>query len=77
MGTNTTSVAESSDVEIQRVLDAVRRIVRELRLSARAAESELGLSGAQLFVLQHLAQAEHLTVSDLAERTCTDPSSGR
>lgn len=69
---------DSALPEVQRVLDAVRRIVRELRLSARAAESEVGVSAAQLFVLQALAAAPpatHLTMSELSRRTSTDPSS--
>jgi DNA-binding MarR family transcriptional regulator len=61
--------------ETQRVLDAIRRVVRELRVSARRAESHVGLSAAQLFVLQHLSGAETLSMGQLAERTCTDPSS--
>jgi DNA-binding MarR family transcriptional regulator len=58
------------------VLDSVRRIVRALRQSSRQAEQDLGLSGAQLFVLQKLAAAEGpLSLGTLAERTLTHPSS--
>lgn len=64
-----------SPPDVQRALDAVRRIVRELRVSDRAAESQVGLSAAQLFVLQQLKGAEQLTMSELAQRTSTDPSS--
>jgi DNA-binding MarR family transcriptional regulator len=57
-------------------LDAIRRIVRALRQSSRQAEQDLGLSGAQLFVLQKLAGAEGpLSLGDLAGRTLTHPSS--
>ncbi len=61
--------------EIRDVLDSFRRIVRLLRLSSREAEREVGLSGAQLFVLQKLSEAKMLSVNDLAERTHTHQSS--
>jgi DNA-binding MarR family transcriptional regulator len=61
--------------DVRDVLDAIRRLVRTLRLSARAAEQEVGLSGAQLFVLQALGKNDELTLGALAARTSTDPSS--
>lgn len=57
------------------ILDAIRRIFRSLRESSRAAESELGLSGAQLLVLQFLKPGVPLSINDLAERTQTHQSS--
>jgi DNA-binding MarR family transcriptional regulator len=57
------------------VLDAIRRLVRSLRLSAERARREAGISGAQLFVLQSLAESEDQSVSELARRTATDQSS--
>lgn len=57
------------------VLDSLRRIVRTLRLTAREAERNAGISGAQLFVLQALAEASAASLNDLAERTLTDQSS--
>jgi DNA-binding MarR family transcriptional regulator len=57
------------------VLDAIRRLVRSLRLSAERARREAGISGAQLFVLQALAESEDQSVSELARRTATDQSS--
>src|SRR4051812_12400160 len=42
--------------DIQVVMDSIRRIVRLLRVSARASERLVGISGAQLFVLQQLAE---------------------
>lgn len=59
----------------QRILDSIRRLVRLLRLTDRAAQSELGLSGAQLFVLHELGKTPALSLSELAERTRTDQSS--
>lgn len=57
------------------VLDGLRRLVKTLREGSRAAEQSLGLSGAQLFVLQALAKSEGLSLSELAERTHTHQSS--
>jgi DNA-binding MarR family transcriptional regulator len=66
---------QSESDEVREVLDSFRRIVRLLRLASREAEREVGLSGAQLFVLQKLAEAKVLSVNDLAERTHTHQSS--
>jgi DNA-binding MarR family transcriptional regulator len=57
------------------VLDAIRRIVQALRESSRLAESRVGLSGAQLFVLRAAAEWPGLSLNDLAERTRTHQSS--
>jgi DNA-binding MarR family transcriptional regulator len=59
----------------QRILDSIRRLVRLLRLSDRAAQAQVGLSAAQLFVLYELGKAESLSIKELAERTRTDQSS--
>jgi DNA-binding MarR family transcriptional regulator len=59
----------------QRILDSVRRLVRLLRLSDRAAQTQVGLSAAQLFVLNELGKTPELSLNELAERTRTDQSS--
>jgi DNA-binding MarR family transcriptional regulator len=69
------SVQNGAGDEVRDVLDSIRRIVRLLRLSSREAEREVGLSGAQLFVLQKLAEAKMLSVNELAESTHTHQSS--
>ena len=61
--------------DVRAVMDALRRLVRALRLSARAAEKTAGISGAQLFVLQELAAAPVDSLGALAARTHTDQSS--
>lgn len=70
---------DSSNGQIQdarAVFDSIRRIVRVLRLTSRHTEKQFGLSAAQLFVLQKLAEAgTPLTPSELAARTLTDQSS--
>lgn len=60
---------------IRETLNALRQIVRSLRVSSRAAEQRVGLSGAQLFVLQCLARQSPCSVNQLAARTATDQSS--
>lgn len=65
----------SRDSSSQDVLDALRRIVQALRESSRRAEQELGISGAQLFVLEKLADAPSQSLNDLAARTYTHQSS--
>jgi len=57
------------------VLDALRLIFRDLRLSAREAERVARTTGAQLFVLQQLHEGGTLSLGELAERTMTDQSS--
>jgi DNA-binding MarR family transcriptional regulator len=65
---------DSTDARM--VLDAVRRIVQTLRVSSRAAEREVGVSAAQLFVLERLLAAKGpLSVGELADRTLTHQSS--
>jgi DNA-binding MarR family transcriptional regulator len=56
-------------------MDAIRRIVRALRVSSRDAERRVGLSGAQLFVLQQLALGPAPSLNELAARTLTHQSS--
>ncbi|HEY1302647.1 MAG TPA: MarR family transcriptional regulator [Vicinamibacterales bacterium] len=70
MGSNT-----SPGRDTQAVLDAIRRIVHGLRESSRWAETSVGLSGAQLFVLQKLAVSPSISVNELAARTHTHQSS--
>lgn len=61
--------------DIRSVMDAIRRVVRMLRVSARASERLVGISGAQLFVLQQLADAGPCSIGELAEHTLTHQSS--
>jgi DNA-binding MarR family transcriptional regulator len=63
------------EADSRRVLDALRRIVREIRQSSTQSERKLGISGAQLFVLQHLAASPARSLNDLASRTLTHQSS--
>ncbi|MFL6278758.1 MAG: MarR family winged helix-turn-helix transcriptional regulator [Vicinamibacterales bacterium] len=67
-----TSVFGDNDVRV--VLDGVRRIVQNLRESSRWAEKRVGMTGAQLFVLQKLEEAPAQSLNDLADRTHTHQS---
>jgi DNA-binding MarR family transcriptional regulator len=57
------------------ILDALRSIVRELRLASREAEQRVGVHGAQLHALRRLADNPATSLTELAERTHTDISS--
>jgi DNA-binding MarR family transcriptional regulator len=61
--------------DAKRVLDAIRRIVRELREASRTAESVMGLTAAQLFVLHQLGEGGIASINTLAQRTFTHQSS--
>ena len=67
--------ARPSDAHARHVLDSLRRIVQTLRESSRRAEQRLGVSGAQLFVLEKLADGPSQSLNDLAARTFTHQSS--
>lgn len=64
----------SSD-DTARAMNAVRSIVRALRLNTRSIEGKLGISLAQLFVLQQLVDKPVESLNELAERTATHQSS--
>jgi DNA-binding MarR family transcriptional regulator len=60
---------------VRAALDALRRIVQTLRIGAREVEQRAGLSSAQLFALQQIAEHPTLSINDLAARTFTHQSS--
>lgn len=59
----------------RRILNAIRQLVRALRLFDREAQSKYGISAAQMFVLHALNDEEVLSLNELADRTATDQSS--
>ncbi len=69
------SLRPRAEPAVREVLNSLRRIVRSLRVASRTAEQKVGLSGAQLFVLQCLARKSPCSVNELAARTATDQSS--
>ena len=62
------------DADVAAVVDAIRRMLHALRSSARQAESQVGVTGAQLFVLQTLADSPAASLNELAGRTLTHQS---
>lgn len=68
-------VEETRDrLDVQRVLDGIRRIVQSLRHSSREAERRAGLTAAQLFVLGKLGETGCSSLNELADRTFTHQS---
>ena len=61
--------------EVRAALDAVRRIVQALRVAGRDGERRTGLSSAQLFALQQIAEHPSVSINDLAALTFTHQSS--
>lgn len=64
----------ASRAETTAILNDFRRIVSALREFSRAAETQLGVSSAQLFVLNTLARAPALSINALAARAHTHQS---
>jgi MarR family transcriptional regulator, lower aerobic nicotinate degradation pathway regulator len=60
--------------DVTSAVDAIRRILHALRSSSRQAETRAGVTGAQLFVLQTLAEAPAASLNELARRTLTHQS---
>lgn len=75
MGTNQTTQSAIEADAIGRSMNAVRSIVRALRINTRAIELKMGISLAQLFVLQQLAEKPADSLNELADRTATHQSS--
>lgn len=59
--------------EVRATLDAFRHIVQALRVGRQAPRA--GISGAQLFALQQIADHPDASVNDIAARTFTHQSS--
>jgi MarR family transcriptional regulator, organic hydroperoxide resistance regulator len=65
-----------SDASVGETLEAVRRLVRSLRLSANRARETAGVSSAELFILRALHDGgPAVSLNALAARTYTDQSS--
>ena len=71
----TGSRASARHDDLATSVNAIRRILRALRLAARQTQASSGVSAAQLFVLRALATGESASLSELAESTMTDRSS--
>src|SRR5262249_41146721 len=75
MGTHIISAHRQENQAVRSALDSIRRIVRWLRVASRAAERDVGLTAALLFVLSRLASGPAPSLNELAERTLTHQSS--
>jgi DNA-binding MarR family transcriptional regulator len=69
------SVRGNHAAEVRAALDAFRRIVQALRVGARDGERRAGLSSAQLFALQQIAEHPGASINDVAALTFTHQSS--
>jgi len=63
------------EAALNAVADSLRRITQAIRLSSSVVQDTLGITGAQLFVLQQLAAQPGASLRELAELTLTDQSS--
>jgi len=63
------------DESVTRSMNAVRSLVRALRIDARAIEDAVGISLAQLIVLDKLRAAPARSIVELSGRTATHASS--
>ena len=60
---------------IAQIMDGIRTVVRALRVNTRAIEKQMGISLAQLWVLQLLAEKPADSLNELALATATHQSS--
>jgi DNA-binding MarR family transcriptional regulator len=58
----------------QPILDCLRTLVRALSTESRRSETQLGITGAQRFILQTLRNAKTLSINELAVLTYTHQS---
>jgi DNA-binding MarR family transcriptional regulator len=78
MGTNQRpdEPATATDAQtVARSMNAIRSVVRALRINTRSIELKMGMSLAQLFVLQQLSEKPADSLNELADRTATHQSS--
>jgi DNA-binding MarR family transcriptional regulator len=68
-------ISDARHRDIARGMDCIRAMTRAMRINSRAIEKEIGLSLAQLFVVNHLAERPAASLADLAARTSTHQSS--
>ncbi len=74
MSTSTGNTSRKSATVRAEALDRVRTLISALSHSARAVERSTGVTNAQLFILQQLAESDSLSVNDLAMRARTQQS---
>lgn len=62
-------------IDSRGVMNAIRRIIHALQVGSHASQKSIGISGAQLFLLQILAPGDVMSINELASRSCTHQSS--
>src|SRR5947209_18306834 len=67
--------ADAPRPDVAQTMNALRTIVRALRVETRAIERQLGISLAQLWVLQLLSERAAQSLNELAAATVTHQSS--
>jgi DNA-binding MarR family transcriptional regulator len=67
-------IRDQSKSDMNVILDSIRAIVKALRDSGRDTEQRLGITSAQLYVLQELRE-KPASINELAARTYTHQSS--
>ena len=72
---STSPIGRSAQADVASIVHCIRAVARDLRISFRASEQKLGISGAQLYVLEELNEGEALSINELAARTFTHQSS--
>jgi DNA-binding MarR family transcriptional regulator len=75
MTTRRRSSSALTTADVRTAMDAFRRIVQALRAGGQMVESRTGLTPAQAFALQQLAECPGASINDIAERTLTHQSS--
>ena len=60
--------------DVNSIVNSLRRLIHALHTSSRESERNLGLTGAQLFVLTQLRENPSLSINALADRTLTHQS---
>lgn len=68
-------IGRHAQADVSSIVDSIRAVVRDLRISGRESEQKLGVSGAQLNVLEELSESPALSINELAARTFTHQSS--
>jgi DNA-binding MarR family transcriptional regulator len=71
---NGRNLSQETGADMTRVIDSIRSLVKALRDSGRDAEQKLGITSAQLYVLQALRERP-ASINELAFRTYTHQSS--
>jgi DNA-binding MarR family transcriptional regulator len=68
-------IGATPSTQVRAALDAVRRIVQALRVAGRDGERRAGVTSAQLFALQQIAEHPSVSINELAALTFTHQSS--